>query len=401
MHTLIRCILYTTFTTLAFCQTLDIETLERLVIEKNHQLLARAKQIDIQHGKLGQSRKLPNPVLGFESGSGADPETSGMISQTIQLGGKRKHKIKLSELDLKKAELEYEVFKRIKLTEAFNEFVVILHLQENKTLQQDRISVAEDLLNAVSKKVEAGKLSQAEKSRARIQLIQEQLKLRTIEKSLKTTWKSISSLLGNGKPLFHYAIGDLSRIEAIPTSISLDNAPDIQISKLLLEIQQTKIRSEKANALPDLDLGAGLKRSEIPDNTYQVELSIPLPIFDRNKGNIKSAVSGLEQAQLGLKAVELQLRTDISNLQSELETLISEIKILNDDIIPEAQNAYTTITEGYLNGRFTYLDVVDSQEMWFLSREQYLGALKEYHQNIFELDRLTGNTNRSNFKEKN
>jgi cobalt-zinc-cadmium efflux system outer membrane protein len=324
-----------------------------------------------------------------------------MISQTIQLGGKRKHKIKLSELDLKKAELEYEVFKRIKLTEAFNEFVVILHLQENKTLQQDRISVAEDLLNAVSKKVEAGKLSQAEKSRARIQLIQEQLKLRTIEKSLKTTWKSISSLLGNGKPLFHYAIGDLSRIEAIPTSISLDNAPDIQISKLLLEIQQTKIRSEKANAFPDLDLGAGLKRSEIPDNTYQVELSIPLPIFDRNKGNIKSAVSGLEQAQLGLKAVELQLRTDISNLQSELETLISEIKILNDDIIPEAQNAYTTITEGYLNGRFTYLDVVDSQEMWFLSRDQYLGALKEYHQNIFKLDRLTGNTNRSNFKEKN
>ncbi len=271
MHTLIRCILYTTFTTLAFCQTLDIETLERLVIEKNHQLLARAKQIDIQHGKLGQSRKLPNPVLGFESGSGADPETSGMISQTIQLGGKRKHKIKLSELDLKKAELEYEVFKRIKLTEAFNEFVVILHLQENKTLQQDRISVAEDLLNAVSKKVEAGKLSQA-------------------EKSLKTTWNSISSLLGNEKPLFHYAIGDLSRIEAIPTSISLDNAPDIQISKLSLEIQQTKIRSEKANALPDLDLGAGLKRSEIPGNTYQVELSIPLPIFDRNKGNIKSAV---------------------------------------------------------------------------------------------------------------
>lgn len=401
MHTLIRCILYTTFTTLAFCQSLDIETLERLVIEKNHQLLARAKQIDIQHGKLGQSRKLPNPVLGFESGSGADPETSGMISQTIQLGGKRKHKIKLSELDLKKAELEYEVFKRIKLTEAFNEFVVILHLQENKTLQQDRISVAEDLLNAVSKKVEAGKLSQAEKSRARIQLIQEQLKLGTIEKSLKTTWNSISSLLGNEKPLFHYAIGDLSRIEAIPTSISLDNAPDIQISKLSLEIQQTKIRSEKANALPDLDLGAGLKRSEIPGNTYQVELSIPLPIFDRNKGNIKSAVSGLEHAQLGLKAVELQLRTDISNLQSELETLISEIKILNDDIIPEAQNAYKIITEGYLNGRYTYLDVVDSQEMWFLSREQYLDELKEYHQNIFELDRLTGNTNRSNFKEKN
>ena len=58
----------------------------------------------------------------------------------------------------------------------------------------------------------------------------------------------------------------------------------------------------------------------------------------------------------------------------------------------EAQAAYTTISEGYLNGRFTYLDVVDTQRMWFESREQYIGALKNYHINILELDRIMGNT---------
>ena len=46
----------------------------------------------------------------------------------------------------------------------------------------------------------------------------------------------------------------------------------------------------------------------------------------------------------------------------------------------------------YLNGRFTYLDVVDTQRMWFESREQYIGALKNYHINILELDRIMGNT---------
>ena len=46
----------------------------------------------------------------------------------------------------------------------------------------------------------------------------------------------------------------------------------------------------------------------------------------------------------------------------------------------------------YLNGRFTYLDVVDAQRMWFESREQYIGALKNYHINILELDRIMGNT---------
>lgn len=401
MHIIYRYIICTILSSLAFSQQLDIATLEKLVIEGNPDLLASVKQIDISLGQLEQSRSLPNPVMEFESGAGSDPETVGMLSQTILLGGKRKQRIKLSELELIKARLEYEVFKRKILTEAFKEFVVILHLQENKTLQQNRISVAEDLLNAVSRKVEAGKLSPAEKSRARIQLIQEQLKLRTIEKSLKTTWNSISALWGKGSTSFNYSMGDLSLIRTIPSIISLDNAPDIQISKLSLEIKQTKVQSEKANAFPDLDLGAGLKRSEIPGNTYQVEFSIPLPIFNRNKGNIKSAVSELEQAKLELKALETQLKTDVSNLQTELEILASEIAILNDDIIPEAQNAYKIITDGYLSGRFTYLDVVDTQEMWFLSREQYLDALKEYHQNIFELDRLTGNTYHSNFKEKN
>ena len=80
-------------------------------------------------------------------------------------------------------------------------------------------------------------------------------------------------------------------------------------------------------------------------------MSIPFPVFNRNQGNIGSA-------------------------KSELEVLASEIDILKNDIIPEDQVAYTTISEGYLNGRFTYLDVVDTQRMWFESHEQYIGALK-------------------------
>ena len=75
-----------------------------------------------------------------------------------------------------------------------------------------------------------------------------------------------------------------------------------------------------------------------------------------------------------------------------MKVLTSKIVILENDIIPEAQTSYTTISEGYLNGRFTYLDVVDAQRMWFESREQYIGALKNYHINILELNCIMGNT---------
>lgn len=400
MHTLIRCIIYTSITSLAFCQTLDIETLERLVIENNPQLLARAKKIDIQQGQLDQSRKLPNPVLGFESGAGVDPETSVMISQSIQLGGKRKHKIKLSELDLTIARLEYEKLKQEKLTVAFNSFVNILHLQELKSLQNDRILVAEALLKSVIKKVEAGKLSPAEKSRAKIQRFQEQMKLKKIDSAIEREWISISALCGDKQSPFNYSQGGFRQISKISPSYSLDNSPAIQLAELSIEIQRSTIKSAKVETIPNLDLGAGLKQSDVPGNTFQIGFSVPLPIFNQNQGNIKSAISGLDEKELELKFVESHLKSELVKIKKELDLFYSEAATLKEEIIPEAQTAYTIISDGYLNGRFTYLDVVDAQKMWFLSRSQYLDALKEYHHNIFELNRITGSNNQTTFKER-
>ncbi len=392
MHSIYRYILCTIFTSLVFCQTLDIETLERLVIDGNPYLAAGLQLIEAQSGKLEQSRKYSNPEFEFESGSGFDPEISAMLSQSIPLGGKRKQEIVLRNLQLKQARLEYDILKQEKLEEAYAIFMGILHLQKLQIFQNDRVLVSKDLLNAVSRKVEAGKLSPAEKSRARIQLYQEKLTLRDIETSLISAWNLLSTFWGEEYSSFTVAEGNLTEISTIPSLISLDVTPAIRLSNLMVEIQQANIKLEKANGVPDIELGGGVKQSDLPGNTYQFGLSIPLPIFNRNQGNIGSAKSELKKARFELKEVEIQVQTILFRLKTELEVLASEIDILKNDIIPEAQAAYTTISEGYLNGRFTYLDVVDAQRMWFESREQYIGALKNYHINILELDRIMGNT---------
>ena len=392
MHSIYRYILCTIFTSLVFCQTLDIETLERLVVDGNPHLAAGLQLIEAQSGKLEQSRKYSNPEFEFESGIGFDPEISAMLSQSIPLGGKRKQEIVLRNLQLKQARLEYDILKQEKLEEAYAIFMGILHLQKLQIFQNDRVLVSKDLLNAVSRKVEAGKLSPAEKSRARIQLYQEKLTLRDIETSLKSAWRLLATFWGEEHSSFTVAEGNLTEISTIPSLMSLDVTPAIRLSNLMVEIQQANIKLEKANGVPDIELGGGVKQSDFPGNTYQFGLSIPFPIFNRNQGNIGSAKSELKKARFELKEVEIQVQTILFRLKTELEVLASEIDILKNDIIPEAQAAYTTISEGYLNGRFTYLDVVDAQRMWFESREQYIGALKNYHINILELDRIMGNT---------
>ena len=74
-------------------------------------------------------------------------------------------------------------------------------------------------------------------------------------------------------------------------------------------------------------------------------MSIPFPIFNRNQGNIGSAKSVLKKVRFELKEVEIKVQTILFRLKAELEVLVSEIDILKNDIIPEAQVAYTTISE--------------------------------------------------------
>ena len=188
-------------------------------------------------------------------------------------------------------------------------------------------------------------------------------------------------------------------MKEIPLTLNVENSPVLMIAELSNDLQNAKIKLEKSNAIPNIQLGAGLKRSELSRNTFQMGLSIPIPIFNRNQGNINSIISEFKQQEYTSTSLKIKLETDASNHNTILEEFAYEIRILNRDIIPEANSAYIIIKEGYLNGRFTYLDVIDAKEMWFQSRSQYLNTLKNYHNHFITLNRILGNTNHNLFGE--
>ena len=128
-------------------------------------------------------------------------------------------------------------------------------------------------------------------------------------------WISISALSGDKQSTFDYSQGGFRQISKISPSYSLDNSPAIQLAELSIEIQRSTIKSAKVETIPNLDLGAGLKQSDVPGNTFQIGFSVPLPIFNQNQGNIKSAISGLDEKELELKFVESQLKSELEKIQ--------------------------------------------------------------------------------------
>ncbi len=378
-----------------FGQSLDLSTLSGLILDKNNSLKSSEKEIDIKASALEQSKMFDNPTVEFEKAFGVESEISSTMNQSIPLGRKRKHNIRLHELKWDLAKLDYLDLKSQILTEAFTIFVEILQLQECLLLLETQMDISKELVTAVEKKVMAGKLSTAELSRVKIQYYQEKSYLREIENSIQDKWSKLTTYWGETQQPFTQVSGEISTLFDFPTNISFKNSYEYQRAAIQVEIENSHVDLEKSNRIPDVELLAGMKKIDSSEKTFQLGLSIPLPIFNRNTEHINEVKLQREKLNLYLSDVSIKIKTEISNIQRKLTKLETEIKVLRDEIIPEANSAYLVIYDGYLNGRYTYLDIVDAKKMWNQTKTQLLNTLTEHQIEIMKLNHISGNINKN------
>jgi cobalt-zinc-cadmium efflux system outer membrane protein len=124
------------------------------------------------------------------------------------------------------------------------------------------------------------------------------------------------------------------------------------------------------------------------DTTAVVNLSIPIPVFDRNQGNLQEAYQRLNKAKDEQTAAELLLRTELSRAYQALLAAQNEIKLLHDEVLPGARSAFEVANRGYELGRFSFLEMLDAQRALFQNRVLYVRALANYQRLINEIERL-------------
>ena len=147
----------------------------------------------------------------------------------------------------------------------------------------------------------------------------------------------------------------------------------------------------KADRLPDITLGGGVKYiDDANDTTYIMNISIPLPLLDRNQGGVLEASHLIAKAQEERNAAEVSIVTAMHEAYQTLSTDFVEATTLRDDILPGAQRAFDAVREGYREGKFGYLDVLDAQRSLFDAQGQYIDALAGYHTSVADIERLIG-----------
>lgn len=121
-----------------------------------------------------------------------------------------------------------------------------------------------------------------------------------------------------------------------------------------------------------------------------VGVSLPLPLFDRNQGNVLSASRRADQARDLRNATELRLRGDVAMALEQWRRAQAAIEAHDRSILPAAQQAVDSATRGFRMGKLAFLDVLDAQRTLIDARNRYLQAMAEATEAWASLERLYG-----------
>jgi cobalt-zinc-cadmium efflux system outer membrane protein len=387
---------------LASPHTITLEYAIRQALERSPVLKSSQAAADASKGAQRQAGAFPNPDLGIEAdnvgGAGTyrgfdSAEVTLGVTQLVEIGGKRSarqaradHEHAIAHAELAAARLDLIRDVKIAYVEAVAAGAAVALAEKEKSL-------ASEILQNVTKRVNAAAEPLFQKSKSEVALATSEIALDKARRDYTIARKRLAALWGSGDTDFSL---DSSRFFELTQPQRPPAVRRFADNPMLLRWQAEVARSEagyaleQANAIPDPRLSAGVKEFRATDErALVVGVSIPIPVFDRNGGNIARARSEVTKAASGKRSAEITLDTELTRSQQELENAYREAQVLKTRIIPSAEEAYRLSRQGYGAGKFPYLEVLDAQRTLVGARAQYNDSLKTYHSKYAEVERLT------------
>ena len=357
--------------------------------------LLRNPEVSVNVENIGNVQPLTGDINSSKSVSQevVQQVTTIRISQLIELGGKRAARVVAASLNQELAAQDYEARRVELIARVANLFTEVLTGQERLKLAEESQQLAQRVVNAVAKRVQTGKVAPIEETRAGVAFSTTRIELEQAQRDLAAARKRLTLLWGNSSPQFTKALGNLESSVALPdfeilaeralaSPTALRAMKNIEQRKALLEVEQTR-------RIPNLTVNAGVvQHALIGGNTAIASLAIPLPLFDRNQGNILRAHPPVEKAIDEQAAIELRLKTELTQAYEALSAAQRETGILREEILPAVKNAFQVINKGYELGKFGFLEVLDAQRTLFQNQVVYVRALANYQRLVNEIERL-------------
>jgi cobalt-zinc-cadmium efflux system outer membrane protein len=373
------------------------------VAERNPTLAAQSYGERAAEALIEQAGARPNPTLDLSVenvlGTGRvqgvrGSETTVQASQTFERGGKRDKRVALAGRARDVAAREFAVHRAEILANAARAYIATVAAQERVTLAAESPRLARETVAVIENHVRAGASSPLELARARAALATAQAELARAEAGLVSARGALAATWG-GSPNEVPTLATALRVpETLPAQESfralLAAHPRLDLQAALVASRRAALTLEQSQATTDITASGGVRfLREGSDAAFVAGVSVPLPIRNKNQGNIRATRETLAAAEQASRAIESELLAAFAAAWQELVTAHQTAQSLRRDALPATDEAHTALRHAYAAGSIPLTDVLDAQRALLAIRREILAAEIEYASALVRVEALT------------
>lgn len=377
--------------------TLDI-ALQR-VRRASPESLQAALEASALEADADQGARRPNPELSFEvedfAGSGAlsgfsAVETTFGVSQTLELGGKRRARERAARARALTGEARCRATVQDAELRAALLFYRILAAREVAELAKQSAALSQTLSETVGKRVKAGAAAPPELLRAESDAARLKAAALRLEADHAALRYELAILWGSESPKFGALVIQPSTDGPSSGSV-IANHPRLVAAQAGEDALRAERRLAETRRIPDVTVNIGVRRfEETGDAALLAGFSVPLPIFDKNRDAVRAATIRADAARISAVAVQTQLVADLNASRLHVEASRDRLALLETTALPAAQDAYAASVRGYEAGRFDLTTTLNARRDLLEAGVAVVSARLALNEATTELQSLTG-----------
>ncbi len=372
-------------------------------LQKHPELADYVYQLEAADARVAYAGVGPRPQLWLEiedvagSGDFSDVESAQStlgISWLLQ-GDVIEQRVAAAHSKISVIEAQRQILQLEVAADTARYFLQAMAQQERKLLAQQAMEQARQALADIRRQVVAGKVPQADASRAEAELARRTLAVEDIQHELEVAKHQLSAQWGDRTPVFTTIVGSLSApvpsidIEQLRAQVA--GNPNLSVFLSRERVAEAEIAVARAEAGIQWKIDAGIRRLEATDDYSLVAgVSIPIGRRSRNRDQIDAltAERNRYRSQMEAKTIELETRVYVMAQQLLHAQHVAEALLLK--IIPSMERALSDTRVAYRQGKYSYYALAAAQQDLIDARLSYLEAQYRAHLNLIEIEKLTG-----------
>ena len=361
----------------------SLAQLEATALQQNPAILQASASAQKAYGYRSQVGLKPNPVIGYQGQQLADGGTDqhiAFVEQDIVMGDKLRKNQSVLHQEIQSQLWEVETQRIRVLTDVRQRFYEALAAQRRKELAIGFETVAAKGVSFAEARMRAKEGTKPEVLQAEIQLKEVQLQRRNADAAFRGAWKQLMAVAGMPDVQPGTLDGQLSVAtadrdwEAIQNQI-LSSSPELQGARARFARARANLDRQQAQAIPNLSLmfGAG-QDNGIGSNMINTQIGLPVPVHNKNQGNIAAAHAEFCRASQDVRRTENAIQSRLAGARRDFEVSAATVLQYEQEILPRAQETLTLAESAYEAGEFSFLQVLIVRRTYFDSNIAYVAA---------------------------